>query len=99
MEKYIKIKRNDYIVDRNYYKVCEGFKIPYCAIQDLNKWSYIRVDLEPLGIEVYDKINDYLKENYVEELDNIHHRIASFLNYSSVDEMDQLYCISSFIAV
>lgn len=35
MEKYIKVKRNESIVDERYYDVCREFKIPYAAIQEL----------------------------------------------------------------
>lgn len=96
MEKYIKVKRNEYIINGDYYKKCEELKIPYAAIQDLTKWSYVRVDFYTLGQETYDKLNNYINENSIEVLDNIHHMIASYLNYNSEDEIDQLYCVSSF---
>lgn len=96
MEKYIKVKRNEYIINGDYYKKCEELKIPYAAIQELTKWSYVRVDFYTLGQETYDKLNSYINENSIEVLDNIHHMIASYLNYNSEDEIDQLYCVSSF---
>ena len=77
MEKYIKVKRNESIVDERYYDVCREFKIPYAAIQELTKWSYVRVDFYTLGYETYDRLNTYIKENSVEVLDNIHHMVSS----------------------
>lgn len=96
MEKYIRIKRNEYIINGSHYKKCEELKIPYAAIQELTKWSYVRVDFYTLGPETYDKLNNYINENSIEVLDNIHHMIASYLNYNSEDEIDKLYCVSSF---
>lgn len=96
MEKYIKVKRNEYIVNKNHYEKCKELKVPYAAIQDANKWAYIRVDYNTLGYEMYEKLDNYIKENSIEVLDNIHHMIASFLNYNSEDELDQYYCISCF---
>lgn len=96
MEKYIRIKRNESIVDEKYYDVCREFKIPYAAIQDLNKWAYIRIDYDTVGPELYEKLDNYLKENDIEVLNNIHHMIASYLDYNSADDMDSFYCVAAF---
>lgn len=96
MEKYIKIKRNEYIVNARHYEICKEFKIPYAAIQEINKWAYIRIDYDTVGHELYENLDYYIKENNIEVLDNIHHMISSYLNYNSVDDIDQYYCISCF---
>lgn len=96
MEKYIKIKRNEYIASEIHYKKCKELKVPYAEIQEANKWAYIRVDFDTLGAETYNKLNNYIEENSIEVLDNIHHMIASFLDYNSADDMDDCYCVSSF---
>lgn len=96
MEKYIKVKRNESIVNERYYDICREFKIPYAAIQDLNKWAYIRIDYDTVGPELYEKLDAYIKENNIEVIENIHHMIASYLNYNSADDIDQCYCISCF---
>ena len=96
MEKYIKIKRNEYIVNERYYEICKEFKIPYAAIQEINKWAYIRIDYDTVGPELYEKLDNYIKENSIEVLDNIHHMISSYLNYNCIEDMDKCYCISCF---
>lgn len=96
MEKYIKIRRNENIVNERYYEICKNFKIPYAAIQDLNKWAYITIDYDTVGPELYEKLDNYIKENNIEVIENIHNMIASYLNYNSADDMDQYYCISCF---
>ena len=96
MEKYIKVKRNESIVDERYYDVCREFKIPYAAIQELTKWSYVRVDFYTLGYETYDRLNTYIKDNSVEVLDNLHHMVSSYLDYDSKNDMDIFYCVSGF---
>lgn len=96
MNKFIKLNRNEYIVNEEHRKKCERMKVPYAAIQELNKFAYINIDMETLGPEIYDNLKDYINENAIEVLDGLRNMVCSYLDYKTDDESDLCFTIGSF---
>lgn len=96
MNKFIRVNRNEYIVNGDHREKCERMKMPYAAIQELNKFAYIRIDMDTLGTEIYDKVRDYINDNSIEVLDGLHNMVCSYLDYKNNDESDLCFTIGAF---
>lgn len=57
-----KIKSDTY--DYDYFRNCEKSFKPYITINDKDKYADIIVDCDTFGAEIYDKVQDYINENY-----------------------------------
>lgn len=95
-DRYIKIKKNDSFYDDDFYNKCEKENVPYAVIQDITRWAEIRVDADTLGFEIYEKIDDYIKENNIDIFENVKHMISSYLDYGSEKIIDRCYSVGVF---
>lgn len=57
-----KIKSDTY--DYNYFRYCEKNDKPYITINNKGKYADIIVNCDSLGAEIYDKVQNYIDENY-----------------------------------
>nr|UVN03555.1 MAG: hypothetical protein [Bacteriophage sp.] len=95
-DKYIKTKKNDLFYNDAFHKKCKKEKVVYAVIEDSTKWAEIRVDADTLGSEVYEKMDDYIKENNIDIFENVKHMISSYLDYGSEDMIHKCYSVGVF---
>ena len=57
-----KIKSDIY--DYEYFRECKERCIPYITINEKSKYYDLIVDCDSLGTEIYDKVQNYIDENY-----------------------------------
>lgn len=77
-----KIKSDTY--DYDYFRNCEKSFKPYITINDKDKYADIIVDCDTFGAEIYDKVQDYINENYnalygdIEPFVRLHQKVDGF---------------------